>query len=215
MKIKILMIIIFLANLTLKGQHEKERNNPIEIKLKVWQETEGDYKRFIKKQAQIRKKLDKYMEAQDVEKLNLLKLTYDAEIEESEKKGGLIPSIGQGENIALFTEVWKRMNDRFRHQIRAHEIINPILLGRQELYEVAEYLSEKYGEQIEPIQKKIGKAYQKLRKKERKIYLKYREEKKREKANERTVHSYQMVTQTSKKSKVFGHTKILLVESKK
>lgn len=199
-------LLLFLSNL--HGQNQ----NPLETKLKVWQETEKPYKRFIKKQAKIRKQLDKHIEPQDLEKIQILRTAYLKEVEKSEKKGALIPEMNQGQNTEKLVEFWKRMNNRFRHQIRSHEIITPMLMGDKELYNIAEYITEKYKKQIEPVNKKINKSYAKLKKKELKIHQKYT---KKKSSKKQISNSKKEVEKIPKEALVFISTKILIIESAK
>ena len=223
MKITTLILFVFLGYFNLMGQPEKVGDNKLETENKVYQETEKDYQRFIKKQARLRKKLDKYIEPQDLDKLEVLRSAYYNFIEEGKKKTAYISKI-RPENSAMFVEMWTRMNDRFSHQIRAHEILNPMLLANKKYYADAEYLVEKYDTQIAPVRKKIVKAYLKLKMKWYKAGLKYqegkrnlKEEKKQEKeikkSNKEFINSMDTLNKTTSQPKVFTYTKVLITRS--
>ena len=197
MKLCILIIILLFNNYKLSGQNENKKINRLEIHFKVWKETEKDYRRFIKKQGQIRKKLDEHIEYQDLKKIKKLKSVYYKLIKEKEK----------GDFI-------RHERNTFNDYMKAHEIINPMLDENKELYKIAEYLSEKYNKQIEPIKRDLFKNYEKLRKKEENIYLKH--VKKQEQVSTSKYWNYPKdVRQSTYKERVYNNIKIILLESEK
>jgi len=209
-----IVLSIFNSNGQIKSQEIKTLNSE-EINLKVWQETETEYKQFIEKQAEIRKKLDKHLEEKDLEKLEVLKAAYEEKRMEIEDRGKLILKIRKGEQAEIISELWQRMSDRLKYQIRCHtEILVTMLNTDKELYKIADYLSSKYDLHIKSIKEEIRTEYKNLKNAERKVYLKYNEQED-EKNVEIEDDLPKLEDSFEKKIDIYGNTKVLIMESKK
>lgn len=209
-----IVLCIFNSNGQIKSQ-KIETLNSEEISLKVWQETETEYKQFIEKQSEIRKKLDKHLEEQDLEKLEVLKTAYEEKRKEIEDRGKLILQVRKGKQAEIISELWQRMSNRLKYQIRCQtEILVTMLNTDKELYKIADYLSSKYNLHIKSIEEEIQTEYKKLKNAERKVYLKYNRQED-EKNAEIEDDLPKPEDSFEKKINIYGNTKVLIIESKK
>lgn len=212
MKLLFNIFFLLLAAISLNGQTDRALTS-MEIETKVWQDTEKDYQRFIKKQVRFRKKLDKHIEAQDTAKLEMLRAAYFSQIkgrEEIEKK---LSSLNPDIDKATVIEVFEKMNDRFRNLVRGHEFLHPMLLSNKKQYEIAEYLTNKYGAQINPIRKKINRAYRKLLMKQGQAYAKYRPERTKTKLKTPSKKQSSKSGKLEGQAKVLSYAKILIIKT--
>jgi len=184
----------------------------LEVQLKVYEESEKALQRFIKKQARIRKKLDKHVEVEDLEKVEFLRSIYQKQIDEVNEKEQYIKTLAGVDNSEVLLGLWQNMSRRYVYLIRSHEIITPLLGSHKGFRTTAEYLSNKYSDEIAPLQSKIAKAYWKLLQKQGKIYSKYADEEEKNNKKNNTTAAKVKKTRKSRKGTVLSDVKVLLVK---
>lgn len=209
-------ILILLAISSFQLLAQKTGLEQAEARLKVWQESKPAYDKFIKKQAKIRARLDKVIEAEDLANLEILKNAYAIKMQKMEERAKLVPTISKGntEQTQVFIDLYSILNHRYKHMVGSYsEMVLPMLQSNRTLYGTAEILAVKYNSQILKVDKKIKKHYKKFKKAERKIALKYSEKVNNLDKKEATKVK-EKVPKNADKVNVYQNAKILMTDSK-
>jgi len=215
---KVILTIIFLTTIStfINGQNtDTIADLTLARRLRVWQDSKKDYTRFIKKQASLRKKLNKYIEKEDLDLLLAMRSTYYNAVEESEEGMNQMAQVTPSMDSLVFLKISEILHDRFRHQIRSHEMLQPLIRPKGELKENAEYLSKKYSTKIATINYKISLAYAKLHFIESNLSLKYRGKEEKTKKEFRHMIKARKAKwdDKTKPYNLHGYTKTLITKS--
>ncbi len=182
------VILLFLVACAPKQHLDlKEQNlHPLEVMLKVYEESEDEYLAYVAARSNIRQKINEKIEPEDQLLIEKVNTAYENRVNENYIKIlGLLDSL-QNPWTETTKEIQLHMKERFLNKVRCHtDVMTPFMLENEALEKKAIYLANKYRSEVESIQPAIGKEYKKLQNARSKAALKYRSQKDRQKMVER------------------------------
>ncbi len=173
MKFTKLFILLLVSSCASKKMAIKELH-PLEIDLKVFEETRSAYLAFLEERSAIRKEINSQIAPEDQEMIEELNAGYEDYLKNRYVNNLKIIDDHSKDNSVLLKESFTKMNERWMDKVRClTDVMTPLMLGNPMLEKKAIYLAKKYHNEVKSITPAIAKAYEKLKNAERAIYLKY------------------------------------------